>query len=224
MTFFQKAEGTQTGLFKKRSWIIVLGALLSVTAGCATRPPAASMAPGPTPDRGFPGVSVSEGSSQWPRTELPAEKNNHRIYTEVPPPTSQPATATVSPKKPLGLPTQRTVYFSFNSSRLSYWDEVVLDSLARELKGKQYQEILLHGSTDPTGSEAYNKKLGLRRSLAVKRYLVFRGLSPKKLRALSWGDRKSRLFSACRRKSSLCHSQSRSVRIDIRGEGSPSSP
>ncbi len=225
MTFFQKAKRIRTGFSRGGSWIVLLGTILSATAGCATRPPAASMAPGPTPDHGFPGVSVSEGSSQWPRTRLPEEEPSHRIYTEAPPPTQSPGTpAETSEKKKGKTPTQRTVYFSFNSARLSFWDEVVLDTIAKGLKGSQYREIRLHGSTDPLGSEAYNKKLGLRRSLAVKRYLVSRGLPPKKLRALSWGDSKSRLFSACRRKSPLCHSQSRSVRIDIREASAPSSP
>jgi outer membrane protein OmpA-like peptidoglycan-associated protein len=225
MTFFQKGQRIRTSLSKGRSWILLLGTILSVSAGCATKPAVSSMAPGPTPDHGFPGVSVSEGSSQWPRTKLPEEETTHRIYTETPPPTPSPgAPVAASTEKKRRMPTQRTVYFSFNSARLSYWDEVVLNTIARELKRSHYQEILLHGSTDPLGSEAYNKKLGLRRSLAVKRYLISRGLPPKKLRALSWGDSKSRLFSACRRKSPLCHSQSRSVRIDIKEASAPSSP
>ena len=71
MTFFQKGQRIRTSLSKGRSWILLLGTILSVSAGCATKPAVSSMAPGPTPDHGFPGVSVSEGSSQWPRTKLP---------------------------------------------------------------------------------------------------------------------------------------------------------
>lgn len=218
------------GISRSRSEGVRIGAAtvsllfaFSMTAGCASRPPMASMAPGPTIDHGFPGVSVSGGESQSPRIHGPEAENSHRIYTEVPPPAPSPPQTPSPPKKPPG-PLQKTVYFSFNSARLSYWDEVVLDSLARELKGRPYRVLLLHGSTDPTGSEAYNKKLGFRRSLAVKRYLISRGIPAKKLRALSWGDRKARLFSACRRKSPLCHSQSRSVRIEIMGEKGASLP
>jgi len=221
MTFFPGISRSLSERVRIGGATVTLLLAFSLTAGCASRPPMASMAPGPTTDHGFPGVSVTAGESQWPRIHGPEAENNHRIYTEVPPPA--PPTPPAPHKKTHG-PLQKTVYFSFNSSRLSYWDEVVLDRLAQELKGRTYRALFLHGSTDPTGSEAYNKKLGLRRSLAVKRYLISRGIPARKLRALSWGDRKARLFSACRRKSPLCHSQSRSVRIDIMGEKSASSP
>jgi outer membrane protein OmpA-like peptidoglycan-associated protein len=178
-----------------------------------------SMAPGPTADHGFPGVSVSEEPSQFPSAPLPAENSDHRIYTG----TMPPLPAATPPKPPTAqkhpspsLPTQKTVYFSFNSSRLSYWDMVVLDKLVVELKSSRYKVIMLYGSTDPLGSEVYNKKLGLLRSLSVKRYLVSKGLPALRLKAVSWGSKKARLFSSCRRKNNLCHSQSRSVRIEVR--------
>ena len=197
--------------------VALLGLGLS---GCASHPPMKSMAPGLTTDHGFPGVSVSGGSSQWPSENPVKPESDHRIYTEsMPiPPAPKPvpkAPPTPLPKKP-ERPSQKTVYFSFNSARLSYWDMVVLDKLASELKSTHYRYLMLYGSTDPLGSEVYNKKLGLWRSLSVKRYLVSRGLPARRLRAVSWGDKKSRLFSSCRRKSALCHSQSRSVRIVVR--------
>lgn len=192
--------------------------MLTMTA-CASHPPMQSMAPGPTADHGFPGVSVSEEPSQFPSAPLPSEDSDHRIYTGTMPPlpatkSPEPPTAQKFPTPP--IPTQKTVYFSFNSSRLSYWDMVVLDKLVEELKSCHYKAIMLYGSTDPLGSEVYNKKLGLLRSLSVKRYLVSKGLPALRLKAVSWGAKKSRLFSSCRKKSNLCHSQSRSVRIEVR--------
>ncbi len=205
------------------------GVLSLALAGCATPPPPPSMAPGPTVDRGFPGVSVNGNGTgaQWPTVHEPGRETEHRIYTEVPPhplasrpllqPASRPKVPPVasSPAKMSGHSLQKTVYFSFNSARLSYWDKVVIDRFAARAKEEPFRWILLHGSTDPLGSEAYNKKLGLWRALSVKRYLIFRGVPAKKIRALSWGDRKTRLFSSCRKKSALCHSQSRSVRLDF---------
>ncbi|EQD25710.1 MAG: OmpA family protein [Leptospirillum sp. Group IV 'UBA BS'] len=213
MTLSPGVSRIRSGRVRIGTTMVFFLTALSLTAGCASKPPLTSLAPGPTIDHGFPGVSVSEGQSQWPKVHGPAEETNHRIYTEAPPPLK---------KAPPLL--QKTVYFSFNSARLSYWDEVVLDRVAQALKGRRYRVVLLHGSTDPMGSEAYNKKLGLRRSLSVKRYLVSRGIAARKLQPLSWGDRKARLFSACRKKSPLCHSQSRSVRIDIIWEKGASLP
>lgn len=197
-----------------------IGGLLALAlSGCASRPPIPSMAPGPTVDHGFPGVSVSQDSDQWPTLHGPEQNSEHRIYTEIPPvpqPASRPAPAPAA-KPPATVPhtLQKTVYFSFNSARLSYWDKVVLNKVAEDIRRSPYRVILLHGSTDPLGSEVYNKKLGLWRALSVKHYLIARKIPAKRIRALSWGDKKTRLFSSCRKKSHLCHSQSRSVRLDI---------
>ncbi|MGC8528909.1 MAG: OmpA family protein [Leptospirillia bacterium] len=205
----------------KRLIPIGMGGLLSLAlSGCSTHMPMQSMAPGPTVDHGFPGVSVTRNSAQWPTVHGPAQNSEHRIYTEVPPPLptpiSQPTPAPPPGKKPSPhQKIQKTVYFSYNSARLSYWDKVVLNKVAEELRKTPYKLIVLHGSTDPLGSETYNKKLGLWRALSVKHYLIFRKIPAKKIRAFSWGDKKTRLFSSCRRKSPLCHSQSRSVRLDI---------
>ena len=209
-----------------------VGMVLSLTAGCASRPPMESLAPKPGPDHGFPGVSVSGGQSQWPPAHAPEEEEGHRIYSQTSPsppapvqPTKAPAEVPVHPPaKHTSSSLQRTVYFSFNSAQLTYWDAVVLDRLINALKHTRYQRLILHGSTDPLGSETYNKKLGLKRSLSVKRYLVKRGIPAKKIHAVSWGDRESKHFSACRRKSPLCHSQSRSVRIEIIRETKSAAP
>jgi len=201
---------------------IGIGGILSLAlSGCSPHLPMQSMAPGPTVDHGFPGVSVTKNSDQWPPVHGPEQNSEHRIYTEIPPPPpapiSRPATASPPPKKK-PLPhqeIQKTVYFSYNSARLSYWDKLVLNKVAEEIQKAPYRLIVLHGSTDPLGSETYNKKLGLWRALSVKHYLISRKIPAKKIRAYSWGDKKTRLFSSCRRKSPLCHSQSRSVRLDI---------
>ena len=197
-----------------------IGGLLALAlSGCASHPPMSSMAPGPTVDHGFPGVAVSQKGDQWPTLHGPEPDTEHRIYTEIPPasrPVSRPVPA-VSPRPVTPAPrtAQKTVYFSFNSARLSYWDKVVLNKVAEEIRKSPYKRIVLHGSTDPLGSEVYNKKLGLWRALSVKHYLVARKIPATRIRALSWGDKKTRLFSSCQKKTALCHSQSRSVRLTI---------
>ena len=207
---------------------ISTGGLLALAlSGCASHPSMSSMAPGPTVDHGFPGVAISQSNDQWPSIHGPEQNTEHRIYTEAPPashPISRPAPlaphkttapSTLKPAAPATPAIQKTVYFSFNSARLSYWDKIVLDRVSEEIQKSPYRLVLLHGSTDPLGSEVYNKKLGLWRALSVKHYLISRKIPASKLRALSWGDKKTRAFSSCRKKSPLCHSQSRSVRLDI---------
>lgn len=224
-----------TGMFSSVTRLVTVSALTGILAlgisGCKSSPPMQSMAPGPTEDHGFPGVSVTGDSTQWPPRHLPDQAQVHRIYSQtmpglpIPPPPVRKSAAPPAPPaistpaaastRSAGPALQRSVYFAFNSARLSYWDEVVLDKLADSVKTTPNKTIRLYGSTDPLGSESYNKKLGYWRSLSVKHYLVSRGLPEKSLKAYSWGDRKARTFSSCRKKSALCHSQSRSVRISI---------
>ena len=66
---------------------IGIGGILSLAlSGCSAHLPMQSMAPGPTVDHGFPGVSVTKNSDQWPPVHGPEQNSEHRIYTEVPPP------------------------------------------------------------------------------------------------------------------------------------------
>ena len=224
-----------TGMFSTVTRLVTVSALTGILSlgisGCKSSPPMQSMAPGPTEDHGFPGVSVTGDSTQWPPRHLPDQAQVHRIYSQTMPrlpvaprpdrksaaipALSTIATPAAASTRSTGPALQRSVYFAFNSARLSYWDEVVLDKLADSVKTAPNKTIRLYGSTDPLGSESYNKKLGYRRSLSVKHYLVSRGIPEQRLKAFSWGDKKARTFSSCRKRSTLCPSQSRSVRISI---------
>ncbi len=79
------------------------------------------------------------------------------------------------------------IYFDF--------DEFVLNSRATHTLGKALpcikkakdRTVLLEGHCDPRGTEEYNIALGERRSQAVKRYLMYLGVSKNRLRAVSKG-------------------------------------
>jgi len=82
-----------------------------------------------------------------------------------------------------------TVNFAFNSA--------VLDAQARATLRRQADWILqfpevrfrVYGHTDLVGTNAYNKRLGMRRALAVVRYLTSRGISRRRLEAVvSYGE------------------------------------
>ncbi len=65
---------------------------------------------------------------------------------------------------------KRTVLFGFDSDRLDGVSRETLNSLASEANGKGCR-IDLKGGACPIGPEDYNEALGLRRALAVKKYL-----------------------------------------------------
>ena len=62
--------------------------------------------------------------------------------------------------------------FDFNKANLKPGGKQALDDLVGKLKGVKYDTIVAIGYADRIGSDAYNKKLSLRRSESVKAYLV----------------------------------------------------
>jgi OOP family OmpA-OmpF porin len=64
----------------------------------------------------------------------------------------------------------------------------MLDELARDLKGAQYDVIVATGHTDRFGSEQYNQKLSERRAQAVKEFLVSREIPANRITAVGKGE------------------------------------
>ncbi|WP_299784861.1 OmpA family protein [uncultured Marivita sp.] len=82
-----------------------------------------------------------------------------------------------------------TVNFAFNSSVL---DSGARDTLREQANWiRQFPEIhfRVYGHTDAVGSEAYNKRLGLNRAIAVVNFLASQGISKSRLEAVvSFGE------------------------------------
>lgn len=82
-----------------------------------------------------------------------------------------------------------TVTFEFNSAHLDESARVALNKQASWIL--QYPEVKfrVYGHTDAVGSNAYNKRLGLRRAQAVVGYLASQGISRTRLEAVvSYGE------------------------------------
>ncbi|MDU8910361.1 OmpA family protein [Aestuariicoccus sp. MJ-SS9] len=82
-----------------------------------------------------------------------------------------------------------TVNFAFNSAEL---DTGARDTLREQADFiRQFPELTfrVYGHTDKVGSEAYNKRLGLRRARAVVNHLATLGISTSRLEAVvSYGE------------------------------------
>ena len=81
------------------------------------------------------------------------------------------------------------VNFAFNSSRLDAQAQATLREQANWIR--QFPEVTfrVYGHTDKVGSNAYNKRLGLRRAQAVVNYLTSQGISRSRLEAVaSFGE------------------------------------
>ena len=87
------------------------------------------------------------------------------------------------------------VHFGFDQADLDSNEVPVLDRLGAVLR-EHYPEALItvEGFTDPSGSAAYNKRLGQRRADTVRDYLMSSiGLGDAQVRSVSYGEDTARL-------------------------------
>lgn len=96
-----------------------------------------------------------------------------------PVPAPAPAPAPVAP--PPAPTTEKVSYaadafFDFDKAVLKDEGKAKLDDLAGKVQGINLEVIIAVGHTDSVGGDGYNQKLSLRRSEAVKAYLVGKGI------------------------------------------------
>ncbi|HUR94851.1 MAG TPA: OmpA family protein [Gemmatimonadales bacterium] len=86
------------------------------------------------------------------------------------------------------------VHFEFASSELRETDRPVLDRFASVVKEYYPGAIVtVEGFTDPSGTAAYNQRLGQRRADAVKEYLATAGgFTSESVKAVSYGEARKR--------------------------------
>lgn len=86
-----------------------------------------------------------------------------------PPPPPPPPAPKLAPEK---VTFSADVLFDFDKATLKPAGKEALDQFAGKLQGVNFEVVVAVGHTDRIGSEAYNKKLSVRRAEAVKEYLV----------------------------------------------------
>ena len=85
-----------------------------------------------------------------------------------PPPPPPPVVAPMPTKVSLSA----DALFGFDSASIKPEGQQLLNKMASDLSGVQYDVITVTGHTDRIGSKAYNQKLSARRAEAVSRHLV----------------------------------------------------
>ena len=103
----------------------------------------------------------------------------------VAPPSPEPKAAPAAPPSPTPVSEKVTMaadaHFDFDKAVLKPEGKAKLDDLVGKLKAVNLEVIIAIGHTDSIGSVAYNKKLSLRRSDAVKAYLVSKGIEANRI-------------------------------------------
>ncbi|GHC98840.1 membrane protein [Pseudorhodoferax aquiterrae] len=94
-----------------------------------------------------------------------------------PAPAPAPAPA-VAPQPPAATKVTYAAdaFFDFDKSVLKPEGRAKLDDLVGKIKGINLEVIIAVGHTDSVGTDAYNQRLSVRRSEAVKAYLVSKGI------------------------------------------------
>ena len=115
-------------------------------------------------------VYVAPAPAPEPVVEAPAP---------MPAPAPAPAPAPVPTSEKVSFAAE--ALFDFDKSVVKPEGKAALDDLMAKLQGMNTEVMIAVGHTDSKGSNEYNDKLSLRRSNAVKAYLVSKGLDPARL-------------------------------------------
>ena len=104
-----------------------------------------------------------------------------------------------------------TVYFGFDSSELAGEAQAILDRQAAFLNVNPTMVVIIEGHADERGTREYNLALGDRRAVAVRDYLLAKGLNAARVRTVSYGKERPAVsgsneesWAKNRRGSTLC--------------------
>ena len=125
-----------------------------------------------------------------PRAAAPAPAP--RAAAPAPAPKAAPAPA-ARPAPPPPAATKVTyaadAFFDFDKSVLKAEGKAKLDDLISKVKGINLEVVIAVGHTDAVGSDAYNQGLSMKRSEAVKAYLVSNGVEKNRVYTEGKGEK-----------------------------------
>ena len=134
-------------------------------------------------------------------------------------PPAPPVPAPVAPPAPPAPPAATKVtyaadaFFDFNKSVIKPEGKAKLDDLVGKIKDINLEVIIAVGHTDSVGSDAYNQKLSIRRSEAVKAYLVSKGIEKNRVYTEGKGEKQP----VADNKTSEGRAKNRRVEIEVVG-------
>ena len=119
-------------------------------------------------------------------------------------------------------PNVQSVHFDFDRAAIRARDARILDRDAAWLKRNQPYEVLIEGYADERGTAPYNVALAKRRAMAVRDYLIARGIAPDRIVRVAYGEARPECRSKTL-KSDGCWSKNRRADILVRS-ASPQNP
>ena len=101
-----------------------------------------------------------------------------------------PLTAMEMLEQTEGELSDRTIYFEYDSAKLTSESISILETHGNFIAGNGEVKVRLEGFGDERGSREYNIALGDRRAQSVRRVLLFQGASSDQLETVSYGEEK----------------------------------
>ena len=112
------------------------------------------------------------------------------IVPMVPPVAVVPAPVVpVAPPAATKITYAADAFFDFDKSVIKPEGKAKLDDLIGKIQGINLEVIIAVGHTDSVGSDTYNQKLSIRRSEAVKAYLVSKGIEKNRVYTEGKGEK-----------------------------------
>jgi outer membrane protein OmpA-like peptidoglycan-associated protein len=101
------------------------------------------------------------------------------------------------------------VHFPFRRATLNRSAQRALEALAACLLRSPEKGLRVEGHCDERGSDAFNDRLSAARAKATVSFLILRGIMPDRMRAASFGKRRS----LCSEQTEACYSQNRRAEL-----------
>lgn len=132
-----------------------------------------------------------------------------------PAPAAAPAPAPAAPAAPTSekVTFAADAFFDFDKAVLKPEGKAKLDDLVSKMQGINLEVIIAVGHTDSVGSDAYNQRLSVRRSEAVKAYLESKGIEKNRVYTEGKGEKQP----VADNKTSEGRAKNRRVEIEVVG-------
>jgi OmpA-OmpF porin, OOP family len=137
-----------------------------------------------------------DGAIVAPKAAAPAPAPAPAPRAAAPAPAPRAAPAPAPAPRPAPPPPAATkvtyaadAFFDFDKSVLKPEGKAKLDDLIGKVKGINLEVVIAVGHTDSIGSDAYNQGLSMRRSEAVKAYLVSNGIEKNRVYTEGKGEK-----------------------------------
>ena len=178
----QWKNGTNAYCWRNANWTPATAAPDCDGAIVALKVAAPAAAPEPAP---APAAAPEPAPAAEPEPAPAAAPEPEPAPAAAPVPVPSPSPATVATKVTYAA----DAFFDFDKSVIKPEGKAKLDDLVGKIKGLNLEVIIAVGHTDSVGSDTYNQKLSVRRSEAVKAYLVSKGIEKNRVYTEGKGEK-----------------------------------